>query len=96
MVEFEVRLSGLGMRCPAKAGSRVRTANKLFAVAVISCFTLACSGSVDGNVVSMGGPLGDLTMEFTSCASGEHMQFHGAFLDLDDPFSGGIRLEQTA
>jgi hypothetical protein len=35
-------------------------------------------------------------MEFTSCASGEHMQFHGAFLYLDDPSSGGIRLEQDS
>jgi hypothetical protein len=58
-----------------------------------------CSGSVEGQIVSVGKPHGDYTLVPTSCFSGEHESFFGVWVTPDlqsvdgrQGFKGGLKI----
>ena len=62
-----------------------------------------CSGSVEGQIRSVGEPYGDYVIQPTSCFSGEHESFFGVWVtpDLSEDengssgFKGGLKLVKS-
>ncbi len=69
------------------------------AVAIAAFFMVDCSGKTEGEIRSVGKPLGDFAMEPPACHSGEHESFFGVWaapkletLDGRTGFRGGLKV----